>query len=213
MSSEAPARSFAECNGIAASPFAPRLVPTLARPLVIPDVMTLKALADVRELIEKHLPKDRRERSSWRQDWRSCCTRRSTGRALTRFLRSIQLFSNCPHVWYPCRASTLPLDIRPAESPPNAPVGGGLTPATEGSADGFRTVDTDHQQSPAPTLVRLHHAGAGFRHGDRSYQEHVRPRCRDRGFRQRERVAASIAPFAAGDTKAPAVTPKSQSAR
>jgi hypothetical protein len=28
--------------------------------------MTLKTLADVRELIEKHLPADRRERSTWR---------------------------------------------------------------------------------------------------------------------------------------------------
>ncbi len=37
----------------------------LPRPLVIPDVMTLVTLADVRTLIEKHLPKDRRERSTW----------------------------------------------------------------------------------------------------------------------------------------------------
>jgi hypothetical protein len=38
----------------------------LPRPLVIPDVMKLATLADVRALIEKHLPKDRRERRSWR---------------------------------------------------------------------------------------------------------------------------------------------------
>jgi hypothetical protein len=38
----------------------------LPRPLVIPDIMKLAALADVRVLIEKHLPKDRRERRSWR---------------------------------------------------------------------------------------------------------------------------------------------------
>jgi hypothetical protein len=36
----------------------------LPRPLVIPGVMTLKTLADVRELI-KHLPKDHRAKSTW----------------------------------------------------------------------------------------------------------------------------------------------------
>lgn len=38
----------------------------LSRPLVIPKVMTLKTLADVRTLIEKHLPADRRDRPTWR---------------------------------------------------------------------------------------------------------------------------------------------------
>jgi hypothetical protein len=37
----------------------------LPRPLVIPKVMTLKTLADVRELM-RHIPADRRERSPWR---------------------------------------------------------------------------------------------------------------------------------------------------
>jgi hypothetical protein len=37
----------------------------LPRPLVIPGVMELTTLADVRELI-KHLPKGHRERSTWR---------------------------------------------------------------------------------------------------------------------------------------------------
>ncbi len=37
----------------------------LPRPLVIPKVMTLKTLADVRKLMQ-HLPDDRRERSTWR---------------------------------------------------------------------------------------------------------------------------------------------------
>src|SRR4029077_13530960 len=37
----------------------------LPRTLVIPDIMTLKALAAVRELL-KHLPKGHRERSTWR---------------------------------------------------------------------------------------------------------------------------------------------------
>jgi hypothetical protein len=37
----------------------------LPRPLVIPKVMTLKTLADVRELM-RHLPAGHRERSTWR---------------------------------------------------------------------------------------------------------------------------------------------------
>jgi hypothetical protein len=36
----------------------------LPRPLEIPSIMTLKTLADVRELL-KHLPKGHRERSTW----------------------------------------------------------------------------------------------------------------------------------------------------
>ena len=38
----------------------------MPRPLVIPDVMKLATLADVRVLITKHLPKDHRARRSWR---------------------------------------------------------------------------------------------------------------------------------------------------
>jgi len=38
----------------------------LPRPLIIPDVMKLATLADVRALITKHLPKARRERLAWR---------------------------------------------------------------------------------------------------------------------------------------------------
>ena len=34
----------------------------MPRPLVIPDVVKLATLADVRVLIKKHLPKDRRDR-------------------------------------------------------------------------------------------------------------------------------------------------------
>jgi hypothetical protein len=37
----------------------------LSRPLVIPDVMTLRTLADVRELIEKHLPAETRAKPTW----------------------------------------------------------------------------------------------------------------------------------------------------
>ena len=37
----------------------------LPRPLVIPGVMTLRTLADVRELIEKHLPTETRKKSTW----------------------------------------------------------------------------------------------------------------------------------------------------
>jgi hypothetical protein len=37
----------------------------LPRPLVVPDVMTLKTLADVHTLT-RHLPADRRDRTTWR---------------------------------------------------------------------------------------------------------------------------------------------------
>jgi hypothetical protein len=37
----------------------------LPRPLVIPEVMTLKTLADVRELIEHHLPPAFRAKATW----------------------------------------------------------------------------------------------------------------------------------------------------
>ena len=37
----------------------------LPRPLTIPGIMTLATLADVRALIEKHLPKECRERLTW----------------------------------------------------------------------------------------------------------------------------------------------------
>jgi hypothetical protein len=39
---------------------------TLPQPLLIPDVMVLATLADVRELM-RHLPADRRSLSTWRQ--------------------------------------------------------------------------------------------------------------------------------------------------
>jgi len=37
----------------------------LPRPLVIPKVMTLKTLADVRALIERHLPPNFRAKATW----------------------------------------------------------------------------------------------------------------------------------------------------
>jgi len=37
----------------------------LPRPIVIPDVITLSTLADVRELVEKHLPPAHRKRETW----------------------------------------------------------------------------------------------------------------------------------------------------
>ena len=37
----------------------------LPRPLKIPSVMTLKTLADVRELVERRLPAGHRQRSTW----------------------------------------------------------------------------------------------------------------------------------------------------
>src|SRR5207302_3596702 len=38
----------------------------LPRPLKIPTVMTLTTLADMRELVERHLPAECRERDTWR---------------------------------------------------------------------------------------------------------------------------------------------------
>jgi hypothetical protein len=38
----------------------------LPRQLVIPKVMTLKTLWDVRELVERHLPVETRKKSTWR---------------------------------------------------------------------------------------------------------------------------------------------------
>lgn len=38
----------------------------LPRPLTIPDLLTLETLADVRTLVEKHLPQRHRDRPSWR---------------------------------------------------------------------------------------------------------------------------------------------------
>ena len=37
----------------------------LPRPLIIPGVMKLRTLADVRELVEKHLPADYRQKDTW----------------------------------------------------------------------------------------------------------------------------------------------------
>ena len=39
----------------------------LPRPLTIPDVLTLETLADVRTLVEKHLPAEYRSKFTWRQ--------------------------------------------------------------------------------------------------------------------------------------------------
>jgi hypothetical protein len=46
---------------------APNWSRPLPRPIIIPDVMQLEALADVRILVEKHLPREYRSKFSWRQ--------------------------------------------------------------------------------------------------------------------------------------------------
>jgi hypothetical protein len=38
----------------------------LPRPLTIPDLLTLETLADVRALVEKHLPPEYRSKFIWR---------------------------------------------------------------------------------------------------------------------------------------------------
>jgi hypothetical protein len=38
----------------------------LPRPLKIPTIMTLHTLGDVRELVERHLPAECRQRDTWR---------------------------------------------------------------------------------------------------------------------------------------------------
>jgi hypothetical protein len=50
---------------VAISNVPPELVATAAPPLVIPGVMKLSTLADVRELM-RHLPRYTRERDTWR---------------------------------------------------------------------------------------------------------------------------------------------------
>jgi hypothetical protein len=37
----------------------------LPRTLIIPNVMTIRTLADVRDLIERHLPPETREKPTW----------------------------------------------------------------------------------------------------------------------------------------------------
>jgi len=39
----------------------------LPRPIIIPNVMELTTLADIRILVEKHLPKEYRAKFTWRQ--------------------------------------------------------------------------------------------------------------------------------------------------
>ena len=39
----------------------------LSRPIIIPDVMELSTLSDVRILVEKHLPTEYRAKFAWRQ--------------------------------------------------------------------------------------------------------------------------------------------------
>ena len=46
---------------------APNWSRPLPRPIIIPDVMELATLADVRALVEKHLPAEYRSKFTWHQ--------------------------------------------------------------------------------------------------------------------------------------------------
>ena len=46
---------------------APNWSRPLPRPIIIPDVMKLDTLGDVRALVEKHLPAEYRTKFTWRQ--------------------------------------------------------------------------------------------------------------------------------------------------
>jgi hypothetical protein len=46
---------------------APNWSRPLPRPIIIPDVMELSTLDDVRALVEKHLPAEYRSKFTWRQ--------------------------------------------------------------------------------------------------------------------------------------------------
>jgi hypothetical protein len=54
-------------------PKRPSWVTALPRPIAILEVMTLKTPADVRKLLG-HIPKERRELSTWRHVERRCAT-------------------------------------------------------------------------------------------------------------------------------------------
>jgi NADH:flavin oxidoreductase / NADH oxidase family len=54
-------------NRIAVSPMCQYSANDGVAPLVIPDLLTLETLADVRALVEKHLPAEYRAKFTWRQ--------------------------------------------------------------------------------------------------------------------------------------------------
>ena len=58
-------RHIAPLRGIELKANRPDWSRRLPRPLQIPNVMKLVTLADVRELVEKHLPADYRQKDTW----------------------------------------------------------------------------------------------------------------------------------------------------
>ena len=69
------------------------------RPLKIPTVMTLKTLADVRELVERHLPAECRQRDTWRHV-ASCLDDAACGGDITSAVVALQMVLTLERV--PC---------------------------------------------------------------------------------------------------------------
>jgi hypothetical protein len=56
---------FIQCRCVRGVPLVPSELETAAAPAAEKAVMTLTTLADIRELVERHLPAECRERETW----------------------------------------------------------------------------------------------------------------------------------------------------